>query len=222
VTDTSLLITDYASLQTAMGKWLNRSDLATMLPVFIQQCESGLRRIIKTKHKALISTTVSAGDGSVALPTDLIAVESVAISDPVRFQGELNVTTYADLLDDRRMHVVAGCPQTCAVVNEALYLSPLADGVYTLVVQVEGPFVPLSDSATTNWILDDYPDVYLYGSLMHSSPYIKDDERVALWQSFYERAKAELELAAERSQWPASPTMKVPANFLTIPQSPQR
>lgn len=222
MTDTSKLITSYASLQTAMGLWLNRTDLAALLPVFIQQCESRMKRVIKTKHQDLVTLSVGAGDASVALPTALISVASIAITSPSNFAGELESTTYADLQDDLRMRVVEGCPVKCAIVNETVYLSPIADGSYTLVAQVEGPFVPLSDSAPSNWLLDAYPDVYLYGALAESAPYLQDDERVPIWEGRYQTAVHELEIAAERSQWAAAPTMRVPTNFLTLPQSPQR
>ncbi len=39
----------------------------------------------------------------------------------------------------------------------------------------------LSDANTSNWLLACAPDAYLYGALLESAPYIKDDERIAVW-----------------------------------------
>lgn len=46
-------------------------------------------------------------------------------------------------------------------------------------------FAPLSDSNTSNWILADYPDIYLYGALMEAAPYLHDDARVTIWAQLY-------------------------------------
>lgn len=49
-------------------------------------------------------------------------------------------------------------------------------------------FSPLSDGNTSNWILADYPDVYLYGALMEAAPYLHEDERVNIWAQLYAAA----------------------------------
>ena len=41
----------------------------------------------------------------------------------------------------------------------------------------------LSVSNTTNWLLTEAPDVYLYGALVHSAPYLKDDARIQVWEA---------------------------------------
>jgi len=50
----------------------------------------------------------------------------------------------------------------------------------------------LSDTNTTNWLLTSHPDVYLYGSLLEAEPYLKDDERAALWGTLYEQAASQV------------------------------
>jgi hypothetical protein len=46
----------------------------------------------------------------------------------------------------------------------------------------------LSDSNATNWLLTYYPDAYLYGSLMHSAPYLADDGRIQIWAALLQSA----------------------------------
>ena len=46
----------------------------------------------------------------------------------------------------------------------------------------------LSDSNTSNWLLEYFPDAYLYGALSHSAPYLKDDARLQVWSSLYGNA----------------------------------
>lgn len=52
---------------------------------------------------------------------------------------------------------------------------------------------PLLDETTqTNWITTNAPQLLLYGSLLEATPFLKNDERIGVWQSFYDRALAAL------------------------------
>ena len=46
----------------------------------------------------------------------------------------------------------------------------------------------LSADNSTNWILRDYPDAYLYGAPVQSAPYLKDDGRMAGWAALFTAA----------------------------------
>ena len=64
-----------------------------------------------------------------------------------------------------------------------------------LLTQVQKPSVlklyyycritPLSDNEPQNWLIEDAPDAYLYGSLLQAEPYLKNDSRVAIWRDMY-------------------------------------
>jgi hypothetical protein len=48
----------------------------------------------------------------------------------------------------------------------------------------------LSDEVQTNWITAHAPQLLLYGTLMEAAPFLKNDARIAVWQSMYDRAAA--------------------------------
>lgn len=50
----------------------------------------------------------------------------------------------------------------------------------------------LSVSNTTNWLLTNHPDVYLYGTLLEAQPYLMDDARIATWAQIFDRVVAEV------------------------------
>lgn len=50
----------------------------------------------------------------------------------------------------------------------------------------------LDDTNQTNWLTEYAPNLLLYGTLVEATPFVKDDERVQLWQSYYDRALASL------------------------------
>jgi hypothetical protein len=71
----------------------------------------------------------------------------------------------------------------------------------------------LSDSSTTNWLLTRWPDLYLYGSLMHAAPYLKEDERVTVWAGLHDRALEEIRMEDHKAQWSGS-TLKIRSRAL--------
>jgi hypothetical protein len=46
----------------------------------------------------------------------------------------------------------------------------------------------LGDDFQTNWLTEYAPDLLLYATLLEASPFLKNDERVQLWQAMYDRA----------------------------------
>lgn len=50
----------------------------------------------------------------------------------------------------------------------------------------------LDDTNQTNWLTEFAPNVLLYATLVEATPFVKDDGRVQLWQSYYDRSLAAL------------------------------
>jgi len=46
----------------------------------------------------------------------------------------------------------------------------------------------LGDDLQVNWLTEYAPDVLLYASLLEATPFLKNDERVQMWQGMYDRA----------------------------------
>jgi hypothetical protein len=46
----------------------------------------------------------------------------------------------------------------------------------------------LDEENQTNWMTAYAPNLLLYGSLLEATPFLKNDERIATWQSQYDRA----------------------------------
>ena len=50
----------------------------------------------------------------------------------------------------------------------------------------------LDDVVQTNWLTEYAPQLLLYGTLLEATPFLKNDERIPVWQSMYDRAAAML------------------------------
>lgn len=58
------------------------------------------------------------------------------------------------------------------------------------------PFDNLGLDNQVNYVLTNHPDLYFYGSLLHSAPYLDDDQRLGTWASFYQNAVESINLRA--------------------------
>jgi len=63
----------------------------------------------------------------------------------------------------------------------------------------------LSDSNTTNDVLTEFPDLYLYGSLAETSPFLMQDERLQVWSSLYKESVKTANESAQRGRVSAAP-----------------
>lgn len=51
---------------------------------------------------------------------------------------------------------------------------------------------PLNEENQTNWFTNNASGILFYRTMLELAPFIRDDERIAVWQSFYDRGLATL------------------------------
>jgi len=71
-------------------------------------------------------------------------------------------------------------------------LAPTPDAEYPMeVLYYELPPL-LDDTIQTNWLTEYAPQLLLYGTLLEATPFLKNDDRIPVWQQMYDRAAAML------------------------------
>ena len=71
-------------------------------------------------------------------------------------------------------------------------IAPTPDAAYPFeVLYYELPIL-LDDANQTNWLTDYAPQVLLYAALLEATPFLKNDERIPVWQQMYDRSAAML------------------------------
>tara|TARA_R110002096_G_scaffold52845_3_gene137751 strand:- start:582 stop:1061 length:480 start_codon:yes stop_codon:yes gene_type:complete len=117
----------------------------------------------------------------VKLPVGYIGMRNIdLLTDPVTPLSYKNLQN----LDRHRSSDPTGKPLYYSVMKNNIEFAPVPDGEYTIEIVYYQKIPPLSANPT-NWLLDDHPDAYLYGALMHSAPYLQADERAGLWAGKY-------------------------------------
>ncbi len=192
-----MAITTYSELKTAVADWLNRSDLASAIPNFISLAEAQMTRQIR--HRKMVTRATATMDTPYfAVPADW--------KETIRFQLNTNpitpllYVTPEQLLEDSMSYSSAGQPMFFTTVGQQFEVLPQPDGSYDAELLYYAKLTPLSDAAPTNWLLTESPDIYLYGTLAQSAPYLKEDERTAIWTSLYEKLVEDMRIADERAR----------------------
>jgi hypothetical protein len=71
-------------------------------------------------------------------------------------------------------------------------VAPTPDQAYPFEVQYYELPPLLDDTMQTNWLTEYAPQLLLYGTLLEATPFLKNDERIGTWQSYYDRSAAML------------------------------
>lgn len=195
-----MAISTYDELKTSMADWLVRGDLVAAIPSFISLCEAELNRRLRVREM------ISRSDATVetqytALPGDFLTMKSLYLkTDPVR-QMEFVTNEEMQRLKSERVMPGGGKPLYFSIIGSTFETLPVPSQAFTGEMIYYGKITPLSDVATANWLLANHPDVYLYGSLMHSAPYLKDDARAMVWSTLFEKGIEQIKLADEQAQF---------------------
>lgn len=127
------------------------------------------------------------------LPGDIDSLYSVAHDGPNVF-GPLVLTDLGGLTKYKALLSgdSTGVPAACAIREDAegavsLMVAPEANATFQLQLQYWAKMPTLSTSTTTSRWLVKHPDIYVYAALVESAPYLKDDQRLQVWESMLEK-----------------------------------
>ena len=199
-----MALSTYTELKATLADFLNRDDLTAVIPDFITLAESQINRDVRHwKMEVRSSGQQDALDEYIQIPSDWL--ETIRLH--ITASGTSAVTLISrDAMADKRAGAedVAGTPiyYTHADSQFQLYPTPSAETDFELLYYQKT--TALSGSNADNWLLLDSPDVYLYGALLHSAPYLAEDQRVAMWAQMYSAAVARLNEASELARYSGS------------------
>lgn len=176
-----MAITTYAELQTAIGDWLNRADLDQKIPDFIRLAESTLNDVLRQADMVTQTTGVSITAGRATLPADALEIVYAQVGSTEDEPLEQITPQQLTMLRRTRTRDAAN-PRFFAVIGRQIVVTPTPSSG-TLDIDYYQRIPALTDSNTTNWLLDDAPHVYLYTSLLHATPFLMDDARYQVFQN---------------------------------------
>jgi len=205
-----MALTNYTGLKASIADFLNRDDLTAVIPDFVALAEAQINRDVRHwKMEARSSGQQDAADEYMQIPSDW--VETIRLHLTGNGTSVVNLVSRDAMADKRAgQENASGTPRmyTHADGQFQLYPTPNATTDFELLYYQKLP--ALSSSNADNWLLLEAPDVYLYGSLLHSAPYLSEDERVGVWAQMYSAAIQRLNQVSEDAMFSGSGlTLKV-------------
>ena len=184
-----MALTTYSGLKTALANWLNRTDLTSEIADdFIKLAEGDFNAKLRIRQMEQIDT-VTIDSEAVAVPTGFIGVRSLYIlASSTKYA--LKYITPSNMFDIKAGSTTAR-PRVYTIQSddaaETLRFGPAPDASYTGYLSYYKSFTPLSDTATSNYILTSHPAIYLYGSLFHAANFLGgiDPNQVQQWFQMY-------------------------------------
>ena len=190
-------ITNFAELQTAVADWLHRTDLTAKIPDFITFAESRINCDLQANVKETDATLVTViGQDYSALPSDFVSPIALnVLFSPSAVQQDLPQV----LPENLKVSTARTSPYQWAIDGATVAYGQPLDQAYTIILRYLGTFT-LSASATTNWLLTNHPDVYLWGTLLEAAIYAQDSDNIALYGSKFENSLTFVKRKESRSR----------------------
>lgn len=193
----------FTTLQQDVRRYLERGTTYASDPVVFEQ----IPRLINLAERRIARELKVQGFINVVSGTLQSGVSVYAKPDRWRDTVSINIGTGAQN-NTRKMlfarayeYLLSYWPDRTATAQPEYYseydythwlLAPTPDADYPFeVLYYELPPL-LDDVVQTNWLTDYAPQLLLYGTLLEATPFLKNDERIPVWQTMYDRAAAML------------------------------
>ncbi len=191
----------FNSLQTDMRTYLERGTAVD--PTVFDQ----LPRLINLAERQLANSLKILG--FVKVVTDTMTVGQSVIPKPDRWRATISINFGVGATQIRTPlfarsyeYVRRYWPDEDLMDQPKFYadydyfnwlIAPSADFAYPFEVSLWELPPLLDNSNQTNWTTDFAPNALLHGCLLQATPFLKNDERIQVWQGIYDRDVAILE-----------------------------
>ena len=192
----------YTGLQASVADWLNRADLAAVVPDFIAMAEAQIaRRLLMDGpvRMMMARSDIAIAAEFVTLPADFMGARTLYVTGADTSSGlmPLQIATTDEINDLKAFHAgEAGGPRRFTVVGTTLQVWPW-NGASVSCELTYWQRLPALSANGGNWLLSAHPDAYLYGALLQAAPYLKDDARVPMWGTMFQTVLSDI-VAADR------------------------
>jgi len=194
----------FTSLQNDVRSYLERGASAVtdplvyaQIPSLINFAERRISRDLKIQgFQVVVVTNLQAGVAVVPKPDRWRDTISMNIGT-----GTSN-NTMQQLFTRSYEYVRSYWPYETQVAEPVFYadynytnwlIAPTPDEAYPIEILYYELPVLLDENTQTNWLTQCAPNLLLYATLLEATPFLKNDERIPVWQAMYQSAAQALQ-----------------------------
>ena len=193
---TTASVMTYDSLVEDIQSYLERTDTATLqkIPQFIMLAEQIIASEIKfLGNLVVVESAMVLGDAVISKPARWRKTVSMNVTVAGKRQPIL-LRTYEYLREYWPDASSTDVPlYFCDYDYEHWLVAPTPASTYSYEVLYYERNQPLDSSNQTNWFTQYAPQALLYGSLLQAMPFLKNDDRIPMWQAQYDKIIAVLQ-----------------------------
>lgn len=193
----------FTTLQQDVRRYLERGATYASDPVVYEQ----IPRLINLAERRIARELKV--QGFINVVTGSLAVGQAVYSKPDRWRDVVSINIGTGASNNNRKvlfsrayeYLLSYWPNRTDTSEPVFYadydydhwlIAPTPDAEYPFeILYYELPPL-LDDVVQTNWLTEYAPQLLLYGTLLEATPFLKNDERINVWQSMYDRAAAML------------------------------
>lgn len=187
---------DYLDLRLAVSEHVGNRNISDVMKRLTQQAESNLNRQLRMRQQ-ITGATLTFTSGAATLPTDFLEMISVyGIADEPMRSGSISGTK------------AYGANYHRYAINGTQILIEGLTGDRDILYFATIPTIT-SSPAGTNWLLERYPDVYLYTTALEAAKFLRDAELVTATQTLLNQSMLSMKIDDDRARW-SNATIRVP------------
>lgn len=177
-----MALATYSDLQTAVSSWMRRANdtgFVAAIPDFIALAEARLN----TELGPIETESTLTG----AIDSRSIDISALTIVEPLSLwvtpaTGDDEVEVQQQAPEKMAYDAVSGLPEMWAYdVADAIKFNRPCDAAYSFRFRYRGKLALASQ--TTNWLMTNYPNLYLAATLMWGAAFREDVPKAATWQA---------------------------------------
>ena len=195
----------YANLQNSVVDWLARPGDPLVLPAvpdMIVLWEEEARDRLKLRFsEATIVLTPTPDSDTLPLPSDYVQLREMWINTSYGRRHFMFNTPRN--MDENLYYYSPGYPVSYTIegLNLRVVGNP-GDNPDPINIVYQKGLPALSNTVPSNWLLEEYPSAYLFGTLTMAAPYIGDDPRMQIWLAGRESVMERIKLADRKAKYP--------------------
>ena len=186
---TTAVVMTYDSLVSNIQIYLERTDATTIayIPTFIMLAEQVIAAEIKfLGNLTVVESTMVAGNAVISKPARWHKTVSMNVTDASGNKQPVLLRTYEYLREYWPKASSTDLPLYYSDYDYTHWLvAPTPATNYSYEVLYYERVQPLDSTNQTNWFTIYAPQALLYGSLLQAMPYLKNDDRIPMWQAQY-------------------------------------
>lgn len=186
---TTAVVMTYDSLVNNIQTYLERNDPTTVayIPTFIMLAEQSIAAEIKfLGNLTVANSTMVTGNAVIEKPARWHKTVSMNVTDSDGNRQPVLLRTYEYLREYWPKSSATGLPAYYADYDYTHWLvAPTPSTTSSYEVLYYERVQPLDTTNQTNWFTVYAPQALLYGSLLQAMPYLKNDDRIPMWQAQY-------------------------------------